>query len=119
MTVIRKSYNMCSKCVYPRELRITRCCVFLSAYQASQTLHTEYNPLMKPITHKDYSFHCKPLNSICYHLTLKKPHTQKKTNKKLFWFQLPLATKAPCGCPSPHQGVEENEKKEAETGGSG
>jgi len=29
------------------------------------------------------------------------------------------ATKAPRGRPSPHQGAEENEKKQAETGGSG
>jgi len=29
------------------------------------------------------------------------------------------ALKAPRGCPSPHQGAEENGKKQAETGGSG
>ena len=37
----------------------------------------------------------------------------------VFWFWLPPATKAPRGRPSPHHGAEENEKKEAETGGSG
>jgi len=37
----------------------------------------------------------------------------------LFWFRLPPATKAPRGRPSPHRRAEENEKKEAETGGSG
>jgi len=37
----------------------------------------------------------------------------------LFWFRLLLATKAPSGRPSPRRGTEENEKKEAETGGSG
>jgi len=37
----------------------------------------------------------------------------------LFWFRLPLATKAPRGRPSPRRGAEENGKKQAETGGSG
>jgi len=37
----------------------------------------------------------------------------------MFWFRLSLATKAPCGHPSPRRRAEENEKKEAETGGSG
>ena len=35
------------------------------------------------------------------------------------WFQLPPATKAQRGRPSPCRRAEENEKKEAETGGSG
>jgi len=38
---------------------------------------------------------------------------------RLFWFRLPPATKALRGRPSPRQRAEENEKKEAETGGSG
>jgi len=29
----------------------------------------------------------------------------------VFWFWLPLATKAPCSCPSPCHGAEENGKK--------
>ena len=37
----------------------------------------------------------------------------------LSWFRLPPATKAPRGRPSPRRRAEENEKKEAETGGSG
>ena len=37
----------------------------------------------------------------------------------VFRFRLPPATKAPRGRPSPRQRAEENEKKEAETGGSG
>ena len=37
----------------------------------------------------------------------------------MFWFRLPPATKAPRGRPSPRRRAEENEKKEAETGGSG
>jgi len=37
----------------------------------------------------------------------------------LFWFRVPPATKAPRGRPSPRRRAEENEKKEAETGGSG
>ena len=37
----------------------------------------------------------------------------------VFWFRLPPATKAPHGRPSPRRRVEENEMKEAETGGSG
>jgi len=35
------------------------------------------------------------------------------------WFWLPPATKAPHGHPSPRWRAEENEKKQAETGGSG
>jgi len=38
---------------------------------------------------------------------------------RLFWFRLPPATKAPRGRPSPCWHAEENEKKQAETGGSG
>jgi len=37
----------------------------------------------------------------------------------MLWFQLPPATEAPCGRPSPRRRAEENEKKEAENGGSG
>lgn len=74
---------MCSKCLRPPELWITICCGFFFAYQASHTLHTDHIPQMKPITHEAYSFHCKSLNSICYHLTLKKPNKQNlKQNPK-------------------------------------
>jgi len=38
---------------------------------------------------------------------------------EVFWFRLPPAKKTPRGRPSPRQRAEENEKKEAETGGSG
>jgi len=38
---------------------------------------------------------------------------------RMFWFRLLPATKAPRGRPSPCRRAEENEKKEAETGGSG
>ena len=37
----------------------------------------------------------------------------------MFWFRLPPATKAPRGRPSPRRRAEENEKNQAETGGSG
>jgi len=40
-------------------------------------------------------------------------------HKLVFWFRLQPVTKAPRGRPSPHQGAEENGKKQAETGGSG
>jgi len=43
----------------------------------------------------------------------------KHSTSSLFWFRLPLATKAPRGHPSPRRRVEENGKKEAEAGGSG
>jgi len=43
----------------------------------------------------------------------------RKLKSLLFWFRMQPATKAPCGCPSPRQGAEENGKKQAETGGSG
>ena len=46
-------------------------------------------------------------------------HVASKLTGELFWFQLPPATKVPRGRPSPRRRAEENEKKEAETGGSG
>jgi len=42
-----------------------------------------------------------------------------EVSRPLFWFRLLPAKKAPRGHPSPHRHAEENEKKEAETGGSG
>jgi len=39
--------------------------------------------------------------------------------RPVFWFRLPPATKSPRGRPSPRRRAEENEKKQAETGGSG
>jgi len=56
---------------------------------------------------KPYNFHSSPLSS------------KLILSFWLFWFRLLPATKAPRGHPSPCRGAEENEKKEAETGGSG
>ena len=42
-----------------------------------------------------------------------------RRDKHMFWFRLPPATKAPRGRPCPRRRAEENEKKQAETGGSG
>ena len=39
--------------------------------------------------------------------------------EQVFGFRLPPATKAPRGRPSPRRRAEENEKNQAETGGSG
>jgi len=44
---------------------------------------------------------------------------EDQLKRKVFWFQLPPATKAPRSRPSPRRRAEENEKKQAETGGSG
>jgi len=44
---------------------------------------------------------------------------EESDTKHIVTVRLRPATKAPRGRPSPHRGVEENGKKQAETGGSG